>query len=135
MLFSSFILSLGLIVIFFGSYWVYEAKVFKSTTKAYANVVSADNSYCFTSPLCVDADGVQTQRITLFCLNPKGTGLQGLSGKLTTDPDVSFKVVQPISDSEGKIIFDVSSKVKKDIKLEAVCGGVKINCQPQICFK
>lgn len=132
--FIAFILSVTILVIFSGSYWLYETKVFVSESRASSNTISSENSYCFTSPICVSADGKQNQRITIFCLNNRGTGISGLSSQLSTDPDIIFRTIQGKSDTEGKVVFDVTSNTKKDVKLNAFCGGLQINCQPQICF-
>ncbi len=133
--FLTFALSFSLILLFFGSYWIYEERVFQSTSRATSNTISIENSYCFASPLCAGPDGRQVQRVSIFCLNENGIGLKGLTGQLSTAPDLVMKEIQPLTDAEGKLTFDVTSNVPTEQALNAFCSGVRINCQPQICFK
>lgn len=130
----AFMLSIAILLIFIGSYWLYEANVFKSNSRASQIYVSGQNSYCFTSPLCVSADGLQTERISIFCLSDQGVGVSGLSGKLASVPSLTVRVVQGKSDTQGAVLFDVSSKTKGETELDVYCGATKIDCRPRVCF-
>ena len=130
-----FTLSLCLILVFISSYWVYQAQMFKFSPRAYSSAVSAENSYCFTSPICQNAVESLQQRITIFCLNSKGTGVNGISGKMGVPSDMTVEIVQGTTDADGKVVFDARSKIARETETEVYCGSVKINCRAHICFK
>lgn len=109
--------------------------MFSFSSRAYSNAVSAENSYCFTSPICQSAQDGLSQRISSFCLNTKGMGVRGQVGKMVVPPNLLVEIVQGVSDSDGQIIFDVTSKTPKTVSTDIYCGSVKIKCQAQICFK
>lgn len=95
---------------------------------------SRNNSYLFASPVAALADGDSIIRITVFLLDTSGLGIEGARIVLQSDKSLYIKEIQPITDSFGRAIFDVTSKTAGDYKINAQVEGVSLPQTVSISF-
>lgn len=84
-----------------------------------AGEAAIENSYMFASPLKAQADGKERIRITVLILNSEGWGVAERLVALGQDVRLNINPVQPVTDSLGKAIFDISSVTPGEYYLEA----------------
>jgi hypothetical protein len=114
-----FLLILFIILIFFTVlFYFYEIKFFRSSANVIQQDYSPDNSYVFSTPLRAKADGSEKIRTTVFILNNQGLGVEKMTVLFNNTSNLSITVVQGITDSFGKAIFDISSTSAGDYYLE-----------------
>jgi hypothetical protein len=74
-----------------------------------ASLFSRENSYLFASPVSAAADGTSLVRVTVFLLNDQGLGIPSQEVKLNVSGPVVIAAVQPVTDSFGRSLFDITS--------------------------
>lgn len=97
---------------------LYQAKFFIGRASVSQASFSVDNSYVFVTPLRAKANAQEKIRITVFVLNNQGLGVLGRRIVIGNDPNLIIEGIQPISDSQGKAVFDVASKKPGEYYLE-----------------
>lgn len=95
---------------------------------------SPENSYVFASPLSVAADGKEKIRMTVFLLDTEGLGVEGQRVYLGQTTTLSIHEVQPITDSSGKALFDISSTQKGEYFIEVGVLGKVLPQRARITF-
>lgn len=70
---------------------------------------SLENSYLFASPLIAEANGIEKIRVTVFVLDNQGIGVPGKTVTIGQYPDLNVQAIQPLTDTLGKAVFDLSS--------------------------
>lgn len=84
--------------------------------------VALENSYLFASPLQAKADGQEKIRITVFILDGKGLGISNQNISLNDISYIKIENIQSTTDSYGKAIFDLTSTMPKQSKIQAKIG-------------
>lgn len=114
-IFSLIIIFLSLILAVSRTSWFGYAKEPSQTGS-----ISLDNSYMFASPISALADGSGIIRVTVFILSDKGLGVAGKTVELKSNiAGLNITKVQEVTDTIGRAIFDVASKIQGDYKLSA----------------
>lgn len=81
-------------------------------------LASLENSYLFASPLIAEGNGIEKIRVTVFILDNQGIGVPGKTITIGQYPDLKVEVLQPVTDTLGKAVFDLSSTNKLTYDLE-----------------
>jgi len=97
--------------------------------------ISFDNSYVFASPITAPSDGRQKIRITVFVLSPQGLGVSGKNVSLKLDKFLMLDTINGVTDDTGKSLFDISSTVAGDYKVEAWVDNSPISQTLKISFR
>jgi hypothetical protein len=84
---------------------------------------SLENSYLFASPLIAQGNGLEKIRVTVFVLDSQGSGVPGKTVTLGQSLDLNVEAIQPITDSLGKAVFDLSSNTSLVYDLEVQVNG------------
>lgn len=100
-----------------------------------SSTFSANNSYIFAAPISASADGDSIIRIQIFMLNNQGLGIGGQNIELTASSVLKVDPVQPITDSYGKAIFDVSTSTSGDYTIKAAVLGRSLPATALISFR
>lgn len=98
-------------------------------------VFSRENSYLFASPISAIADGKSIIRITVFVLNNQGLGVGGLRLKLDVGSAVNVAETQPLTDSFGRAIFDLTSQISGNYTIAAESQGESLPQSVSISFR
>jgi len=97
--------------------------------------LSLENSYLFASPISAYSDGETIVRITVFLLDDKGLGVSGQNVVLKiASGSLNINKIQPLTDSFGRAIFDLTSTVSGDYKVSADISGVTLPQEVSISF-
>jgi hypothetical protein len=96
---------------------------------------SAENSYLFASPLEAQANGEDKVRFTVFVLNSQGQGVPNQQVMLSKAPELITEQQNSLTDSYGRAVFDLASKVAGEYVVEAVIDGTKLGEALKIKFK
>lgn len=99
-----------------------------------SSTVTLENSYLFASPLQAKADGKEMIRLTVFLLDGRGLGVANQTVSLNLPSSVTIKNQQEISDSSGKVIFDISSTTAQSINVTAKVGTSKLPQSVKVTF-
>lgn len=92
------------------------------------NLSQLENSYLFASPLQAKADGQEKIRINVFILDGKGLGINNQTISLKVSPYINIENIQPITDSYGKAVFDLTSS---SVGLHSISAQVGNQTLPQ----
>ena len=106
------------LILFSLLFWFYEVRNFSTRANVEQTSFSQENSYVFVSPLRAKADDQEKIRTTVFLLNNQGLGVANTAVAFTINPKLNIEIVQGVTDSYGKAVFDVSSKIPGDFYLE-----------------
>jgi hypothetical protein len=111
-----------ILLIFLLVYFVNQRLIFTGRADNPGNP-SLDNSYLFASPLIAQANGLEKIRVTVFVLDSQGSGVPGKTVTLGQSLDLNVEAIQPITDSIGKAVFDLSSNTSLIYELEVLVDG------------
>ena len=96
--------------------------------------MSQDNSYVFASPLRAKANGEQV-RITVYILDDRGMGMSGKTVSIGGGNPIQVTQIQPVTDSQGRATFDISSGSTPGVYLiQAASGGVTLTQKATVAF-
>jgi hypothetical protein len=104
-----------------------------STTTEVTPALSLGNSYVFASPLRAKAGGEKI-RITVFVLSDKGLGLPGKKVAIGSGSVLQVTPVLPVTDNQGRAMFDVSSGSTGVFVIGATADGTKLVQETSISF-
>ena len=107
----------------------------KAQTSISTGRFSPDNSYVFASPLSALANGQEKIRVSVFLLDTEGLGVSGKRVFMGQVVELKVKEVQPISDSLGKALFDVSSTQKGEYYIEVGADSQVLPQKARITFR
>ena len=96
---------------------------------------SRENSYLFASPISAPSDSKSIIRITVFILNSRGLGANGLRIKLKVPPEVEVNEIQPITDSFGRATFDLTCQTSGNYTIAADIQEVALPQTVSISFR
>lgn len=97
-------------------------------------VFSRENSYLFASPITAAANGTSLIRVTVFLLNDQGLGVVGQKVELSVNGPVTVAQTQPVSDTFGRAIFDVTAGSPGDYTITAATSGVPLLQKVSVSF-
>ena len=98
-------------------------------------VFSKENSYLFASPISAPANSKSVIRISIFILNDQGLGVSGLKIKLSLPASINVGETQPITDSFGRAIFDLTSGIAGNYTIAAESQGVSLPQSISVSFR
>ncbi len=98
------------------------------------NLSQLENSYLFASPLQAKADGQEKIRINVFILDGKGLGISNQTISLKVSPYINIENIQPITDSYGKAVFDLTSSSVGQHSISAQIGSQTLPQPVKISF-
>lgn len=97
--------------------------------------IKLENSYMFASPLRAKADGQERIRISIFALDSEGRGIVGKKAGIRKIEDVNIFEMQPITDSVGKAIYDLTSQIAGTYSVRGVIEGGNIDQTLNVTFE
>ena len=100
----------------------------------FSSIFSKNNSYIFASPISAQADGLEVIRITVFLLDSQGLGVAGQKVSLNTGVSLLINDVLPVTDENGKAIFDISSETAGDYTISVSAANQVLQQQVTISF-
>ncbi len=125
--------SLGLTVFFINQRTTFFGRA--SSPSLGSGEIALENSYVFASPLSAKADGKEKIRITVFILDSQGKGVYDQAVFLGEDGRLETKEVQPVTDTIGRALFDVSSMVATDYFIEAQVNNQLLPQRIKVTFR
>ncbi len=104
------------------------------TKAAPSNTVSFSQSYLLAAKLLAFADGKDVAKVNVFVLDATG---KPISGKLVglTGLDTVAPVGSAVSDSNGQVSFEMTSKKAGQYVLSATIDGVDLGKQITVTFR
>ena len=87
---------------------------------------SPENSYLFASPLSSVANSTDKIRITVFVLNSQGRGVANTEVRLSKSPELVTDQINSLTDTYGRAIFDLTTRVPGQYPIEAIVGSQKV---------
>jgi len=99
------------------------------------SLLSLENSYIFASPIKAAPDGTSVVRVTVILLNSQGLGVSGQKVSLTVSPAISVSQTQPISDTLGRAMFDVTSETAGSYTITAEIAGTSLPQKVSVDFQ
>lgn len=129
-MFVVFIITFGL----FAVYVIFNEPIAKFTQAKDELVPSPEKSLIFIWPLDIPANGTDTSEVTVFVRNIKGRGMSNKQVELlATQGDV--QIARKTTDTQGKVVFQVSSANTGVAQIEAVVDNVTIKKDVSIQFR
>ena len=128
------IILLVVLIGFIVAFGLYEVKFFTSRASVISTSFSVDNSYIFTTPLQVRANGQEKIRLTVFILNNQGLGVTGKKVFVSPDPTLNIETIQGLSDDFGKAYFDISSGKTGEYYVEIKADDTALNQKAHLSF-
>jgi len=129
-----FIILLIILIGFIGVFGLYEVKFFTSRANVISSSFSVDNSYVFTTPLQVRANGQEKIRLTVFILNNQGLGVMGKKVFVSPDQALNIETIQGLTDGFGKAYFDISSEKTGEYYMEIKADDTALNQKAHLSF-
>ncbi len=96
--------------------------------------LSLENSYLFASPLSASADGSSLIRITVIILNDVGLGVTSQKVVLKSTGAVTIAETQPVTDSLGRAIFDLTANSPGNYTISAEVSNAPLPQTVSISF-
>ncbi len=128
------IILIVILVGFVSVFGLYEVKFFTSRASVISSSFSVDNSYVFTTPLQVRANGQEKIRLTVFILNNQGLGVMGKKVFISPDPALNIETIQGLTDDFGKTYFDISSEKVGEYYVEIKADDTALNQKAHLSF-
>ncbi len=125
---------LFLLILATSFFWLYEAKSFVGRASVFRETFSVENSYVFISPLKAKADGSEKIRLTVFVLNDQGLGVPGKRTSLSQVNGLKVEVIQGLTDSLGKAVYDISSEKAGEYFVDVKIEDKKLGQQSVLSF-
>lgn len=109
-------------------------KALVTLTKASgSDKVVVANSYALGQKILAKADGKDTCVINVFLLDKNGRGVAGKTADLTGMERINK--LNTLTDSTGKITFEVASEVEGQFRLNATTGGLDLPQTVTVTFR
>ena len=124
---------IGVLVIMVVAYNLVPKVMVTLTKAAPATKVSVYDSYVIGSNLLARADGEDTAIINVFLLDKNGKPVAGKMADLTGAGNIVAK--NQLSDSDGKIVFEVRSTEERQYELSGVYEGMPIGSPVTVTFR
>lgn len=108
-----------------------------SSSVRLAGNLSLENSYLFASPISASADGSSIIRVTAIILSDTGLGVSGQKVTLSAARSNSLKITstQPVTDTFGRAIFDVTSSSPGDYTISAEVSSQSLPQTVAVVFR
>ena len=122
------------LIIFSILFWFIEVRYFIGRASMTEQSFSQENSYVFVSPLRAKANTEEKIRTTVFLLNNQGLGVSNTAVLFTTNPKLNVDIVQGVTDSYGKAVFDISSEAAGEFYLEFIVNKKSLLQKAHLSF-
>ncbi len=113
--------------------WVVPKALVTMTKAAPATKISIKNSYLLGEKILAKADGRDNCVVNIFLLDESGKGVVGRRANLIGAEEI--RVVNELSDSDGKIKYEIRSGVEGQKRLTAEIGGVAMDKTLLVTFR
>ena len=107
----------------------------KAAQQGQISLLSGQNSYLFASPASAVADGESMIRLTVFIMDSQGLGVSGQKVKINLSAPVTIQDTQPLTDSFGRAIFDMTASDPGNYTISAEVSGVTLPQQVTVTFR
>lgn len=124
---------LSLLVIVLVAYSLVPKVLVTLTKAAPATKVSVYDSYVLGSKILARADGEDSAIVNVFLLDKNGKPVAGKIADLTGVNNIVAK--NQLSDSDGKIVFEIRSTEEKQYELSGVYEGMPIGSPVVVTFR
>lgn len=98
-------------------------------------ILSRENSYVFVSPVTASANGTSVVRVTVYILNSQGMGIPGQKVTITTSKPLTIGQTNPVTDTFGRAIFDLTASNPADYTISAAVAGVSLPQTVSVLFQ
>ncbi|MBP9817442.1 Ig-like domain-containing protein [Candidatus Shapirobacteria bacterium] len=123
----------GLVLIYYVATVLVPRTLVTFTKAAPSQTVSVKSSYVLGEKILARADGTDKCLVNVFVLDASG---KGIPGKLVSMGGIEgIKSKSPITNSEGKVVFEVVSKVEGQFTLTAQVAGVPLAREVRVTFR
>lgn len=95
--------------------------------------VSINSSYILGSKMLAKADGLESCKVNVFVVDSNGRGIADKTVTLTGIETV--KALTSKTNADGKISFEITSKVEGQFPITALVGGVAIPNKVVVTFR
>ncbi|MCL4338102.1 Ig-like domain-containing protein [Patescibacteria group bacterium] len=100
-----------------------------------SSLLSTENSYLFASPVSADANGTSVIRVTVILMNSQGLGISGQRVNLKVSGPATVRETQPVSDSFGRTMFDLTSNTQGDFTVSATVADIVLPQTVSVSFQ
>jgi hypothetical protein len=121
------------LLILFLSIWVIPQALVTLTQASSSDKVVVANSYVLGQKILAEADGKDTCIINVFLLDKNGRGVAGKTAEITGAARVTK--VNDLSDSTGKVAFEIVSDVDGQFELRATVDGAELPQTVTVTFR
>lgn len=104
------------------------------TKAAPSQKVSLSNSYILGSKILARADGLDKCVVNVFILDASGKGIPGKQVEMTSSPTTESTGVL-VTDSDGKVKFELSSEQEGQITIGATVDGSQLPRELKVTFR
>ena len=126
-------LLVSVIVLFLVAYSLVP-RIFVTLTKAApATTVSLTDSYVIGEKILCRADGEDKCKVNVFLLDKNGKPVVGKSASMTGDATVD--TLNQLSDKDGKVSFEISSKIEGQVDLQVEHQNVPLGSSVTVTFR
>lgn len=95
--------------------------------------VSLANSYVLGAKMLAKADGIDACKINVFVLDPNGRGV--VDKRVVLEGVEGIKALSLKTDGDGKVAFEITSKVEGQFPITALIEGVSLPKQVTVTFR
>lgn len=127
-----FLVLFGLGLVYFIASSVVPKMLVTLTKAAPASVISLENSYFIGGKLLAVANGKDTCVVNVFALDSTGKGVKGKNVEISGMGD---QVITGVTETDGKVMFQVKSSVEGQFKLTASIDGVVVGKPVTVTFR
>lgn len=124
---------IGVLVIMVVAYNLVPKVMVTLTKAAPATKVSVYDSYVIGDKMIARADGQDSASVNVFLLDKSGKPVSGKMADLTGADNIVAK--NQLSDSDGKIVFEVRSTEGRQYELSGVYEGMPIGSPVTVTFR
>jgi hypothetical protein len=118
----------------FAVYVIFNEPIAKFTQAKDELVPSSEKSLIFIWPLDLESNGEDSSEVTVFVRNIKGRGMSNKQVQLTSTVG-TVKPPRKSTDTQGKVVFQISSENPGLAEIEALVDNVTIQKDVSIQFR
>jgi hypothetical protein len=123
----------GLAAVLFLSMEVVPQVLVTLTKASSPENVSIANSYLIGQRILAKADGKDVAVVNVFLLDKSGKGVQSKVAELTGATNI--KPLSSMTDSDGKMSFEIVSATEGQFKINAISGGQQLPQTVTVTFR
>jgi hypothetical protein len=112
-----------------------DTYVFKPTARASLQETSEESSFVVESPSIASLKAKTKVRASILCLSTTGKAISNIEVSIQGQESLVIDPIQPITDSRGRAIFDISALQRVNTELPVFCGNTKIIPSVHVVFE